>query len=118
MLSRMLEARLVFPTDGFSIRCCWWLVTGDTRQLTPDPGPVTTDGDRAAPSHHRDTQLGDTSKHNQCGGVRGFSGLWVTPRKLPRIKCKWLFYALPRVKTAIPRDITASKMEHLFNLQN
>ena len=71
MLSRMLEARLVFPTDGFSIRCCWWLVTGDTRQLTPDPGPVTTDGDRAAPSHHRDTQLGDTSTHNQCGGWVG-----------------------------------------------
>ena len=35
----MLEARLVFPTDGFSIRWCWWLVTGDTRQLPPDPGP-------------------------------------------------------------------------------
>ena len=64
----MLEARLVFPTDGFSIRCCWWLVTGDTRQLTPDPGPVTTDGDRAAPSHHRDTQLGDTTTHNSVAG--------------------------------------------------
>ena len=72
MLSRLLEARLVFPTDGFSIRCCWWLVTGDTRQLTPDPGPVTTDGDRAAPSHHRDTQLGDTSKHNNS-----VAGGWV-----------------------------------------
>ena len=69
----MAEARLVFPTDGFSIRCDWWLVTGDTRQLTPDPGPVTTDGDRPAPSHHRrrDTELGDTSTHNSVAGGGG-----------------------------------------------
>ena len=70
----MLEARLVLPTDGFSIRCCWWLVTGDTRQLTPDPGPVTTDGDRAAPSHHRDTK---TPSLGTPANITSVAGGWV-----------------------------------------